>query len=87
MANKILYINNVKCMNVESRENLRRCAYEAFKNNESGYAVSRKLKVRESTVYRWYKEFKTKVKQRFQNQNEVLMSLNMQHCQKKSVIN
>lgn len=60
MANKILYINNVKCMNVESRENLRRCAYEAFKNNESGYAVSRKLKVRKSTVYRWYKEFKTK---------------------------
>ena len=60
MANKILYINNVKCMNVESRENLRRCAYDAFKNNESGYAVSRKLKVRESTVYRWYKEFKTK---------------------------
>lgn len=60
MANKILYINNVKCMNVESRENLRRCAYEAFKNNESGYAVSRKLKVRESTVYRWYKEFKIK---------------------------
>lgn len=57
---KILYINNVKCMNAESRENLRRCAYEAFKNNESGYVVSRKLKVRESTVYRWYKEFKTK---------------------------
>ena len=33
------------------------------------------------------KSLKQKVKQRFQNQNEVLMSLNMQHCQKKSVIN
>ena len=47
-------------MTADARENLRQHAYEGFRNNETAYAVSKRLKVRKSTVYRWFDEFKTR---------------------------
>lgn len=57
MATQIQYIYNVKSMSAEAREELRRRAFEGFKNNETAYSVSKRLKVRKTTVYRWYGEF------------------------------
>ena len=60
MTTQIQYIYNVKSMTADARENLRQHAYEGFRNNETAYAVSKRLKVRKSTVYRWFDEFKTR---------------------------
>lgn len=60
MTTQIQYIYNVKSMTADARENLREQAYEGFRNNETAYAVSKRLKVRKSTVYRWFNEFEAR---------------------------
>lgn len=59
MVQKILVmIHNVKSMAQPARNRLRQSAYEAFTGGESAFSVSRRLKLRYSSVCRWFRKFR-----------------------------
>lgn len=59
MKNKIITVVDVKRLPRSEREKLRGKAYEGYCRGKTAYIVSRELRVRVTTVYRWYESFKT----------------------------
>jgi len=59
MSEKIVTVVDVKRLPKGEREKLRGKAYDEYLNGKTAYYVARELRVRVTTVYRWYGLFKT----------------------------
>jgi len=59
MTEKIITLIDVKRLPGTEREKLRTKAYEGYCSGKTAYRVSRELRVRVTSVYRWYESFKS----------------------------
>ena len=59
MSGKIITLIDVRRLPRAEREKLRTKAYEGYCSGKTAYLVSNELRVRATSVYRWYNNFKT----------------------------